>query len=106
MPTVDTPRPELISVTTTEPNRPSPLVDVNIDEPRNEPDEPTINLSDTELNNNDNNKEINITPNPIWNLNGYIPTPMGIMLSEAFDSEHTRDDDGTYFDGESPDDAI
>ena len=31
---------------------------------------------------------------------------MDIRLSEVFDGEHTRDNDGSHLDGEIPDDAI
>ena len=106
MPTAGTPSPEAFRAATAESNRPSPPVDESADEPRSEPGEQATNLTCAELSNNDENEDVNIVPNPIGNLDGCVPTAMGIRLSEVLDGKRARDDDGAHFDGEAPDDAI
>ena len=49
---------------------------------------------------------MNFPPNPIGNLDGFIPTAMDIKLFEVFDGECTRDNDGAHLDGDIPDYSI
>ena len=105
MPTKDAPSPELNRKNASEQRGPSPPSSVDVEKPRIEPDEPTNNTTDADQNNKT-NEDIITAPNPIGNLDGYITTEMYIRLSEAFDGECTRDNDGTHLDREIPDDAI